>query len=301
MKKDIPTMNDGSEIVRYNNIRIPYYVSEGKISWFENRRAICHWHNDFEIMRINSGHMHYYIDGKDIFLNPDDILLINSKHMHYGYEYGNEECDFICYLIDPMLLACNNTALYEKLILPIVDSGIPHWVLDCNYAAHQSALDMLDRIYSLNRAVPDNQVNHQQPDCSEYRSVQLFHNFIYDFYTSTSFVNENSGNSNNQALLRKMILYIYQNYKNDIQIDEIAGSVNISRTTCCKLFRTINSTPIGFLNHYRLELAHNLILHSDRNITSVALEVGFNDPGYFARRFKLKYGMSPKELAKSRS
>ena len=286
MKKNIPIMNDDSEIVRYNNINIPYYVAEGRLFWFDNHKAICHWHNDFEIIRIISGHMHYYIDGKEVLLNTDDILLVNSERMHYGYGNTNADCHFVCYLINPMLLACNNSFLYEKIIQPIIHCGITHWILDNQYPAHQSALSLLDTIFT---------INNDKTNCYEFQTVHLFHSFIYEFYTTASFVIDGSATSVDQTLLRKMILYIHQNYKYDIQIEDIANSINVSRTTCCKLFRTISSTPIQFLNQYRLELAYNLIIRSEMNITTIAHEVGFNDSGYFTRRFKLKYGISPKE------
>jgi AraC-like DNA-binding protein len=45
----------------------------------------------------------------------------------------------------------------------------------------------------------------------------------------------------------------------------------------------------------RLEEAYQL-LRSDKNITEIAYEVGFETPAHFIASFKEKYGGTPKQL-----
>jgi two-component system response regulator YesN len=50
-----------------------------------------------------------------------------------------------------------------------------------------------------------------------------------------------------------------------------------------------------FLLNRRIELAKEVLRDLTLNITEVARKVGYDDPGYFARRFRRKTGMSPRE------
>lgn len=46
IKVDINVMKDDSEIIHYNNINIPIYIKTSKLSYYQDKKAICHWHDD---------------------------------------------------------------------------------------------------------------------------------------------------------------------------------------------------------------------------------------------------------------
>jgi transcriptional regulator GlxA family with amidase domain len=45
----------------------------------------------------------------------------------------------------------------------------------------------------------------------------------------------------------------------------------------------------------RLTKALSYVKTTDMNFTEIAYTVGFRDPGYFTKCFRLKYGKTPKE------
>jgi AraC family L-rhamnose operon transcriptional activator RhaR len=47
-----------------------------------------------------------------------------------------------------------------------------------------------------------------------------------------------------------------------------------------------------FLAHLRAERAAVLLLRTTRDVSVIGEQVGWNDPNYFARRFKAHFGMS---------
>jgi AraC-like DNA-binding protein len=55
----------------------------------------------------------------------------------------------------------------------------------------------------------------------------------------------------------------------------------------------LGTTPIKYLQRYRLNQACHLLLDSDKTITEIALKVGFTDAGYFSRLFHREMGVSP--------
>ena len=52
-------------------------------------------------------------------------------------------------------------------------------------------------------------------------------------------------------------------------------------------------TPIAYLNRYRINQAKTLLEEGDKNVTEIAMLVGFLDSGYFSRVFRRQVGVSP--------
>lgn len=50
---------------------------------------------------------------------------------------------------------------------------------------------------------------------------------------------------------------------------------------------------------FRLKQAEKKLTFTDRTVTEIALEVGFNSPDYFTRQFVKYYGVSPTQYRKS--
>lgn len=106
-KVTLDLMHDASEIVHYDTAGIPLYIRTGSLDHYPDKRALCHWHEDIEFIRILKGRMNYSINGKKILLNENDCLMVNAKQMHYGYSQNQQNCIFICILIHPGLLTAN--------------------------------------------------------------------------------------------------------------------------------------------------------------------------------------------------
>ncbi len=64
--KMIDMMPDGSEIIHYDKPGIPLYIQTGELSSYPNKRALCHWHEDIEIIRILQGSMNYFFKNTDV-------------------------------------------------------------------------------------------------------------------------------------------------------------------------------------------------------------------------------------------
>ena len=62
-----------------------------------------------------------------------------------------------------------------------------------------------------------------------------------------------------------------------------------------KLEALTGCSPNKFIRMIRLNRATTLLQDPSLTISSIALECGYNDPGYFARVFKQEYGITPQE------
>lgn len=97
-----------------------------------------------------------------------------------------------------------------------------------------------------------------------------------------------------QRLVRKAMAYIHTHYSEPISRQTIARHINISENYLTFCFRQeMGTTPIKYLQRYRVHQSKILLKNSPKTITEIAMDVGFSDSGYFSRIFHRETGMSP--------
>ncbi len=95
------------------------------------------------------------------------------------------------------------------------------------------------------------------------------------------------------------VAYMTENFGKPIGISELAKIANMSESNFYCLFKKLLGTsPIAYLNNYRLSIASERLLESDEPIGSICNSVGIADPMYFSKIFSRTYGYSPREYRK---
>jgi len=103
-----------------------------------------------------------------------------------------------------------------------------------------------------------------------------------------------------QRLVRKAMAFIHEHFADSISRRDIAQHVSIAEDYLTYCFRQeLGTTPIKYLQRYRVNRARQLLKENEKNITEIALMVGFSDSGYFSRIFHRETGMSPEAFRRS--
>ena len=85
----------------------------------------------------------------------------------------------------------------------------------------------------------------------------------------------------------------------DLSLDELARTVNLSRSRFAHLFRQqTGSSPGKQLREFRLDRARVLLETTFLSVKEVMAAVGLNDPSHFSRDFQRAFGASPREWRK---
>ena len=95
----------------------------------------------------------------------------------------------------------------------------------------------------------------------------------------------------------KAVAYINANFRNNaLTVPQVCEIADISATAFRALFKKqYQKAPVAYITDLRLEYARNLI-SGGMSIEAAAVESGFNDPKYFARRVKKHFGCTPSKL-----
>lgn len=120
----------------------------------------------------------------------------------------------------------------------------------------------------------------------------------HEFLSSIGYMDNFEQNENKK--LRKVYGYIFDNFKNEVNLGEVAQLVGMNPSAFSRFFkRTHRKTFSRYLNEVRIGYACKLLLENENNITGTAYESGFNNISNFNRQFRAIKKMSPKDYIKS--
>ena len=101
-----------------------------------------------------------------------------------------------------------------------------------------------------------------------------------------------SGNS--RSHVQKILLYIHNNFRENITLSDIASYCSFSPHYISQLFHAATSSTLTqYITRLRLEYAKNLLFSTDYSITEICYKCGFRSFAHFLRSFKKQYNQSP--------
>lgn len=93
--------------------------------------------------------------------------------------------------------------------------------------------------------------------------------------------------------------YIEVHFHEQISVEQLAKTVNLSEYHFIRLFKTVfNQTPYQYIVHQRLQFSKVLLLEKCA-IKEVAYQSGFTDVHTFSKAFKSTFGVTPNFFRKS--
>jgi|HigsolmetaAR203D_1030402.scaffolds.fasta_scaffold05411_3 AraC family transcriptional regulator of arabinose operon len=100
--------------------------------------------------------------------------------------------------------------------------------------------------------------------------------------------------------IKEVLHILSQQYMEHHRIEDLAKRVCLSASRLTHLFKEqVGESIVETLLKFRLKQAEKKLTFTDRTVTEIALEVGFNSPDYFTRQFVKYYGVSPTQYRKS--
>lgn len=101
--------------------------------------------------------------------------------------------------------------------------------------------------------------------------------------------------SNENIFINKLMKLMNENIENfDLNIDLLASEFNMSRTIFFTKLKSLTGlSPVEFIREVRLQRAVEIMKNADLSVSEISYRVGIEDPRYFSRIFKLKFGETP--------
>jgi AraC family transcriptional regulator, L-rhamnose operon transcriptional activator RhaR len=97
-------------------------------------------------------------------------------------------------------------------------------------------------------------------------------------------------------VVEKTLLLFSENVARNWSITELSARFGLTTPYYIRLFkREMGIAPLAYLSGLRARRAAHLLTRSECSITNVGIEVGWEELGYFSRRFRHYFGVSPRE------
>lgn len=165
-----------------------------------------------------------------------------------------------------------------------------------------------DTVYSLiiNEKLPNftkqiGYITHEMKEDKKYNNMMSSVMYIELLATLARF-RITQTETPNTDLIDDALKYIIANISTRIDISRLVRDCGMSRSTFYALFKEqTGMSPLQYINDTRLSKAADYMVLLKYSVTEAAMVVGFDDPLYFGRLFKRKFGMSPTEYKKKHS
>ena len=227
-----------------------------------------HWHEFYEIELILSGEGKYTIDGKCYPIEKNMLFFMTPVNFH-KVETDSSEVMTLMFMAE----ACDEDLLFK---------------LSSVFNSNSVRLSDYDRELL-------GMMMHELNLASEEGDEE------YSFYLLNSILGKirrisNPHGKGYMSRVQKAMLYIRNNFRSDISLSDVAAAAATSPSYLSGLFFKESGVSFKeYLSGIRYDYAKKLLEYSDMSVTDVCFESGFCDYANFERRFKVRFGISPRE------
>lgn len=244
----------------------------------QTRESRLHYHNFYELEIIVSGKSVQQLDGNCFELKRGSVTLISPNQVHY-IEKPSEPMDIISIKITPEII--NEDLLLNLSVMDFPIIGL----------LSENQLEFFINSYE----VIKNNIFLKTNSILKINSVACqINSFIYFVIAEFGGKCVNSENDSLNKPMFKAIKYVKQNCLKDLTLKIAADEFGYSPSYFSAKFKEFTGKGFArFVQDERLLLAYRQIRTTDKSITRISEDCGFESFPYFSRVFKQKYGKAP--------
>jgi len=242
-----------------------------------NNVAFWHFHPEIELVYVNKGQGKRHIGNHLSYFNNSQLILLGANLPHNGFTdrfttTGSETIiqfkpDFLGDTVFNIPEMSAIKTLFEKAKKGILFNPKTKKVIGpkietlINYEGFERILKLLEILNDLARS-----------DDYTFLNVDGF-----------AFETEPQDSSKIDIIFK----HINNNFQRQIPLDEIANKVSMTAPAFCRYFKkATGKTFTKLVNEYRVVHATKLLSESQKSITDICFECGFNNFSHFNKLFK---------------
>ena len=298
-REAVPIGDNLQEMKVHGDIDFPLMVYPVTLSQMYLKLIRWHWHPEIELICVMEGRVEAFVDEESIILEPGQGILVNQNVLHAFHRVENHEAVFFSVVFHPaMIFGYGSASMSVKYLNPIINNtGMNYVILDEKDSNTCSIIESMKQIRdSYLKAEFGYELVCKASLC------HLWHSLLKLPRKETPSVVKSKRIVNDEQRIKEAILYIEEHFAEPITLDDIADSIHISKSECCRCFqRVLRVTPFEYLLKYRIFYATKLIQRQDpaaASISNLAITVGFGNISYFNKVFKRFLHMTPSEYTK---
>ena len=235
-----------------------------------------HWHNEWELLRVIEGELWLTLDGDRRRIKAGDIVLIPGETLHGGEA---TDCVYECLVFDLYGLF-SKTESVKPALRPFY------------------RMDVSPDLFFTNDDRPPARVldvfgGRGDSPCLALETLSAIAEFFAWLIRENRY--ENAPRKKGWSTRIKPVLeYIEAHYGEELSLDTLSNVAGMNARYFCKVFYSlVKTTPMNYVNFYRIEQAAFFLETTDIHITEIATSCGFWEGSYFTKVFKKFKGTTP--------
>lgn len=278
------------ETIQHGSKEYPFHFYYDNLELFDFHCIEWHWHTEFEFVYVETGTVYFGISDKQFALSEGQGVFINSKILHPYFSQGNAIVPN--FVLMPYFIAAQDSLIYQKYVLPIMASPMDYQIFSSDIPWQAQALSLMREIMAAQEKASDVEL------VNSYLIQKIWH-ILYQNTDVEHMGKKENYSASSQARLQLMMQYIHQKSAYNISLSDIADQAKVSKSTALNLFqRYLGISPVTYLINYRLQEAAKLLASTEKKITVISKDTGFDSVDYFCKAFKKYYKLTPTEYRK---
>ena len=250
------------------------------------RAVPAHIHSAIEIIYIINGSYRVFADEEEFVIGEGDLILFRSNTIHRIFKLTPENGYYYVFKISPELVS--DLALQENAVGYLLSLSVNNrnakkvWRKEeCErngMASEIRRIISVDHLYCV--------------DIERKLGVgKIIHTILKETYDLSQY---ESDSENLTRSIYDVLIYINKHFSEEITAKECSDMAYLSYSYFSRSFKSIvNMSFKDYLNLTRINHAEKRLFATDKTITQIASECGFNSVSYFIATYKKIKGKTP--------
>lgn len=278
------------ETIQHGSKEYPFHFYYDNLELFDFHCIEWHWHTEFELVYVETGTVYFGISDKQFALSEGQGVFINSKILHRYFSQGKAIVPN--FVLMPVFIAAQDSLIYQKYVLPIMASPMDYQIFSQDIPWQAEVLSLMREMMAAQEKASDVEL------VNSYLIQKIWH-ILYQNTDIEHMGKKENYSASSQARLQLMMQYIHQDFAYNISLSDIADQAKVSKSTALNLFqRYLGISPVTYLVNYRLQEAAKLLASTEKKVTVISKDTGFDSVDYFCKAFKKYYKLTPTEYRK---
>ena len=295
MKPCAPVWTDETlrELAVHGTEQFPFTCYHSQLGTGPCASVPWHWHREVELVLVRHGTAHCLLAGEQLVLAAGQGVFLHSGVLH---SFASPMvADIISILFLPEFIAQEGSTVYARCIAPFTATNRSHARLAPGVPWQAETIaDILSLSATVHMGGPTAELDVHTIACRMWSRLFTHMEQIVPIARADQ-------SAVLYARLRRMVAFIERHFASRLTLADIAADASISKSEALRCFKSgVQTTPIGYLNRYRLNYARARLLSTAAPITRIAVDAGFSSTAYFDRVFRRCFGLSPAAYRRQR-
>ena len=246
----------------------------------------AHHHIEYELFYIDEGEAVFGLDNYEIKIKAGNVVFINPGTPHYAKKVENvKKFHYYAIVFDSSVLGKEGESIRNIFDSIRVSRCI---TLPENILTHIKEAANAEKKQIFGREIMSKAV------LFEIISHIIQTNQFVEVADTLPFNKNHSINA-----IEVTLKYVQDHYREAITMDDVLNITSYSKSHFIRLFKKYTGMNLtDYINKYRIEKSCLDLIYTNKNITEIATENGFNTVQYFSKIFKTYMNSTPKKYQK---